>query len=236
MNKTFLFFAALLMLFCGAATVVTAYRLSQREAIASGNLGSIPDHLKKPDIPADELLTNYTLTERSGDKFESKELDGAVHVAGFFFSTCPSTCRAQNEALRTLHQQFGSKGVRFLSITVDPKKDTPATLSEYASLFGAHPTEWLFLTGNLDYTRRIGAEFYQMHVEEGVHMNRLAVVDKWGKLRGRFKWQEEIEVKKMNEMINTLLEETEPPKEEKAEFKPRESPDEEPEDDDGRVK
>jgi len=36
---------------------------------------------------------------------------------------------------------------RLVSITVDPEQDTPETLSEYATRFGADRERWLFLTG-----------------------------------------------------------------------------------------
>lgn len=35
-----------------------------------------------------------------------------------------------------------------LSITVDPKNDTPAVLKEYAESWGSNKTGWLYLTGD----------------------------------------------------------------------------------------
>ena len=37
--------------------------------------------------------------------------------------------------------------VEFVSITLDPKRDTPEVLNRYAQLFGADPAAWHFLTG-----------------------------------------------------------------------------------------
>jgi protein SCO1 len=38
--------------------------------------------------------------------------------------------------------------VEFVSITLDPKRDTPRVLRDYAALFGADPAAWHFLTGS----------------------------------------------------------------------------------------
>ena len=220
MNKALVFFTALIFLFGGFVVFFIAYRSGVGEVgageggdpgVVTKELGAVVDkqYMKTPpDVPADELVTDFILTNQNGELFSSHSLDGQVHVASFFFATCPATCRAQNEAMRELHRDYGRKGVKFLSITVDPENDSPDRLREYASLFGAKSDEWQFLTGDLLYTRRIGAEIYQMHVDKGVHTNRLAIVDKAGKLRGAFDWQDLTQVGKMRKLIDELLAET----------------------------
>ena len=42
---------------------------------------------------------------------------------------------------------FGSK-ITFVSITVDPERDTPEALKQYADNFGADLRGWAFLTGD----------------------------------------------------------------------------------------
>ena len=42
--------------------------------------------------------------------------------------------------------RFGAK-IAFVSITVDPERDTPDVLKEYAQAFGANFAGWSFLTG-----------------------------------------------------------------------------------------
>jgi protein SCO1/2 len=48
-----------------------------------------------------------------------------------------------------LGADFGSKIV-FISITVDPLRDTPQVLRDYANAYGANLNGWLFLTGDSD--------------------------------------------------------------------------------------
>jgi protein SCO1/2 len=48
-----------------------------------------------------------------------------------------------------LGPDFGTKIV-FVSITLDPERDTPQVLKEYAQAFGANLAGWTFLTGPPD--------------------------------------------------------------------------------------
>jgi cytochrome oxidase Cu insertion factor (SCO1/SenC/PrrC family) len=163
-----------------------------------------------PAAPA-EWMTEYTLTERSGKPFASTDLAGKVHVVNFFFSKCPTSCRQQTAAVKAIAEEYGPKGVVFLSITCDPANDTPATLALYAQEFSADPEQWLFLTGDLKYLRRVGAEMYFLPVDVGTHSEMLVVLDKWGQIRNRFSWKDAAQVGEMRQYLDELLAETERP-------------------------
>jgi protein SCO1/2 len=150
-------------------------------------------------------LTEYQLTERSGRKFRSEELKGKVHVVNFFFAKCPTSCRIQTAAVKGLHDEFGPKGVVFISITCDPENDTPVALAEYAKEFRADPKQWLFLTGDLPYIRRVGGEVYYLPVDKQTHSESLLLVDRQGKIHGRFSWKDATELAKMKQAMNDLL-------------------------------
>lgn len=222
------------MLIAGAVTIWFAQYLAARNRQAPVEVRKVGEapYLKAPPTNPDELLKDFTLTERSGQKFHSAEMKGTVWVTCFFFSRCPGSCRQQSELMRDLHAKYGRQGVRFASITCDPKHDSPATLREYAERLTAHPRQWLFLTGDLTYIRRIGAEYFGVFVQEQTHMDRLVIRDKWGVNRGRYRWKDEAELKKLHALLPQLLAETEPPPEKKPEPRPN------PEDDpnfDGRI-
>ena len=57
-----------------------------------------------------------------------------------------------------LGKDFGSK-VAFVSITVDPERDTPAVLKEYATAFEADLAGWSFLTGQPDAIRDVAHRY-----------------------------------------------------------------------------
>ncbi len=162
-------------------------------------------------IPGDEKpLSEFTLTERSGDEFHSGVLQGEVWVASFFFSQCPSACRMLNQGLQRLQEQRDLDEVKFVSITCDPDNDTPEVLREYAQLFRADPQRWFFCTGEFDYIKRIGTDMMKVAVDRQMHANHAIVIDRAGKVRGRFNVLEPHEVAAMKQKLQECLAEPAP--------------------------
>ncbi|MCH5375926.1 MAG: SCO family protein [Planctomycetes bacterium] len=159
-------------------------------------------------------IRDFTLTAGTGEEFRSQDLLGDVWVASFFFTTCASTCRAQNDMINHLHREFGGQGVKFVCITCDPETDTVERLSDYGKLYNADPDEWIFLTGDMTYIRRIGSERFDVPVDRRAHVDRLIVVDKAGEVRGKFNWHETGQVARLKALLSELLQESaEPAKE-----------------------
>ena len=153
----------------------------------------------------EEWLSKFELIERSGKTVKSEDLLGQPYIVSFFFSTCPSICVQQNQKLKELQEEFKGQGVRFVAISVDPETDTPERLREYATRFGASENQWLFMTGNLTYIRRVGAEIYQQPVKKKVHTERFILVDPDGKIEGMYSWPEPVQLKKLKKRIRELM-------------------------------
>lgn len=194
--------AGVLMLVTAAAS--QSNRPSRR--MAEINRAQSQAYLKPPQS-TEPILTRFTLTDRSGKSFDSRSLEGQVYVVNFFFASCPSVCRMQNGAVADLQKEFGDSGVKFLSITCDPEKDTPEALAKYAQLFNARPEQWYFLTGDLTYIRRIGAEMYSLAVDKNTHSERLVAVDRQGKIRGAWHWNNPEQMVEMKAELKKMLSE-----------------------------
>jgi len=162
-----------------------------------------------PVIDRGTSIDDFVLTERSGKSYSSEQLLGHVWVASFFFASCPTTCLQQNQTVQKLANTY--QDVHFVSITCDPESDTPARLQEYASSFQARPDQWVFLTGELNYIRMIGQDAFKVLVDKQTHSNRLLLVDKWGKVRGRFDWNDPRQLETLNKKIVELNQEKQPP-------------------------
>jgi protein SCO1/2 len=83
--------------------------------------------------------------------------------------------------------------VRLVSFTVDPERDTPEVLAEYARRFQADLERWLFLTGPKEPLYRLVGEGFRLAVEDGgpqagliTHSTRFVLVDQHGRIRGYY--------------------------------------------------
>ncbi|HIF31740.1 MAG TPA: SCO family protein [Planctomycetaceae bacterium] len=208
MNTSALKALAFLFVFIGAIAVYSGWVMPNRQT------GGTTRELSKtkPEGHDDDILTRWTLEECHGKTVHSEDLAGSVHVVSFFFATCPGSCNLQNIHLKAFAAQYGKKGVKFLSITTDPKTDSEANLLEYANRFGANRAHWYFLRSDeLIYLRRVGGEVYKVHVDLQTHMDRFVLVDKWGNLRLFCDWKNAESRSELLAKIDLLLDENEPP-------------------------
>lgn len=211
MSRAGVFWVALFVLFSGGMLIWGGWKNSRQSPTGHGEVLTVA---KDHDYgKGEKWIHDFTLTERSGRVFDSKELEGHVWVTSVFFATCPSLCRQQNQLVRELQQQFGDKGVRFLSITCDPANDTPERLREYARSFDADANRWLFVTApDLTYLRRVAGERFGIAVTGAQgHANQFTVIDKWGNNRGFFGWTDPVKMVELRRMLEELLVESEPP-------------------------
>jgi protein SCO1/2 len=88
-----------------------------------------------------------------------------------------------------LGQDFGER-IAFVSITVDPERDTPEVLKQYADTFGADLKGWAFLTGApgaiRDVIRRYGVFAAKNASGEVDHTFLTSIVDRNGMLRVQY--------------------------------------------------
>ncbi len=168
-----------------------------------------PVHPGKPERPTGDYdwMKTFELTERTGETVSSEELLGQPYIVSFFFTTCPGTCVQQNQKLKELQDEFEGQGIRFVAISCDPVTDTPEALREYAARFGADKDQWLFMTGELDYIRRVGAEIYLVGVEEKFHTEKFILVDATGEVEGHYTWGDERQFKLLRKTIGEMIEE-----------------------------
>src|SRR5258708_26022127 len=101
----------------------------------------------KPASPVYGSVPAFQLTDQSGASFSSAALDGRVWVADFFFTNCPGPCPRMSSQMHQVQTALEETDARMVSMTIDPDRDTPPALSEYARHFEAKRGVWYFLTG-----------------------------------------------------------------------------------------
>jgi protein SCO1/2 len=128
---------------------------------------------RAPSSPGEALgqhgvLPDFSLVERSGRLLRRADLAGTPWLADFVYTHCEGSCSLLSARMARLHHRVGDR-VPLVSFSVDPARDTPQALRDYADRFGASTTGWLFVTGDVAELRNL--------IARGFH---LAVVDPAG--------------------------------------------------------
>lgn len=143
-------------------------------------------------------VPEFTLTERQGRPVSNTEFEGKVWIASFVFTRCTGPCPQVTATMTRLQSELNvanSDTIRLVTFTVDPDRDTPDELKDYAKKFQADPTKWLFLTGPEEKIHHLLKDGFKVSAQrsknpkpgdEFDHSSRIAVVDKAGNIRGYF--------------------------------------------------
>ncbi len=103
--------------------------------------------------PANYNVPDITLVDTNGHNVSLREQlnDRSAIILNFIYTTCTTICPVMSATFQQVQEQLGAdqKGVRLVSISIDPENDTPAKLKAYASKFQAGP-QWTMLTGSLE--------------------------------------------------------------------------------------
>jgi protein SCO1/2 len=96
-------------------------------------------------FPNVELITQDGVRVRFYDDL----IKDKVVLINFMFTTCADVCPRATENLSKVASGLGDRlerEVRMISVTVDPKRDTPQVLKQYAQKHRTGPG-WYFVTG-----------------------------------------------------------------------------------------
>lgn len=111
-------------------------------------------------------LPDFSLIDQGRRPVTLADLRGKVWIANFIYTYCTDTCPLQSARLSKLQDDFaGERDLRLVSITVDPERDTPKVLTEYAARYGADPERWLFLTGEKQAIYALAQQGFYLSVE-----------------------------------------------------------------------
>ena len=111
-------------------------------------------------------VPDFSFTNQLGQKVSWKDLmyqrndstiEGKIVVIDFFFTHCPTICPTMTRNMKLLRDNIKSNDaagnreadfVQFLSVSVDPERDSVSELKKWADRFQINPQNWWLLTGN----------------------------------------------------------------------------------------
>jgi len=138
-------------------------------------------------LPVYSTIPEFSLTAQTGKPFQSStELKGRVWIANFIFTTCSGPCPRMTSQMSQVQKGLaGLEGVKLVSFTVDPARDTPEALAAYAARFGAQRDRWFFLTGAPETLDHLSRKAFLLGSVDGRldHSTRFVLVDQQGRVR-----------------------------------------------------
>ncbi|MDM3870097.1 SCO family protein [Porticoccus sp. W117] len=78
---------------------------------------------------------------------ELSEMAGEPLLLSFFFTSCPYACPMQTANLRQAQKNLPEQvkeGTRFVSISIDPKRDSVKKIDTFAKRHGVDDSHWFF--------------------------------------------------------------------------------------------
>ncbi len=162
------------------------------------------------------------LVNQLGDTVSLYNRQGKIIILDFFFTSCGSICPKLTNNMSKLQHSFSRGGdmrkkvdtsiVQFMSISVDPNRDSVAAIRDYGNKMGVIADNWWLLTGNRDSIYKFA--FDEMKVDsfsqepvnpDFVHTSRLILIDKKMQVRGYYNGLDSTSLLKLAKDVGYLM-------------------------------
>ncbi len=147
-------------------------------------------------------LPDYTFTNQLGKKVSLYDLDSQILVINFFFTRCPTICPSLTENMKKLQDGIHKPGrvgdltadfIHFISLSVDPERDSVEALKKWADRFQVDPENWWLLTGSKKEIYDLSINDLKLAAVDGqnvdtsfIHTDRFVLVDRNKIIRGYY--------------------------------------------------
>lgn len=150
------------------------------------------------DVPVLSQLPNFTLVDQNEQVFSRSTMEGGIWVSAFVFTHCRSTCPRLTAHMKGLQARLADlPGVHFVSVSVDPRNDTPEVIKAYMVKNELDERNWYFVTGEEDAIRSVVVDGFRVGLgdeestaqgaEEIMHSNSFVLVDDQARVRGYYR-------------------------------------------------
>ncbi len=150
-------------------------------------------------------IAPFQFVDQDSTVVTNADFAGKIYVADFFFTTCRTICPImKTQMLRVYEATEEMPEVLLLSHTIDPEWDTVALLHDFAKRLGVDSKRWHFVTGVKDSIYKIAqTSYYATALEDRtepdgfIHSGAFLLVDKRGRIRGKYDGTKEKDVNRL---------------------------------------
>lgn len=144
-------------------------------------------------MPVIAVLPAPALMDQDGQAFNRESLEAKLWVTSFIFTHCRATCPRLVAQMKTLQGRLADlSNVRFLSVSVDPRNDTPEVIKAYMVQNDLDERSWRFVTGTEEAVEDFVVGGFKVGYgrtrwsTELTHSNSFALVDDQARIRGYY--------------------------------------------------
>ena len=158
-------------------------------------------------------VKNIKFTNQLGTQVSLDDLKGKVIVLNFFFTSCPSICPGLTRNMKRLQDSYKKNDniVQFISVSVDPERDSVPKLRAFADRYNANHDSWWFVTGDkkeiYDFAlKEIKASIADVNVDTAfVHTENFFMLDTNRIVRGWYNGFDTLKLAQLAKDIPTVM-------------------------------
>ncbi|NND27481.1 MAG: SCO family protein [Myxococcales bacterium] len=150
------------------------------------------------DIPVLGQLPKFSLVDQNEQTFDRASMEDRLSVSAFVFTHCRSSCPRITAHMKGLQSRLSDvSSVQFVSVSVDPRNDTPEVIKAYMTKNELDESNWRFVTGEEEVIRRVVVDGFRVGLgdadskaagaEEIMHSNSFVLVDQEAQVRGYYR-------------------------------------------------
>ncbi|MFC1555878.1 SCO family protein [candidate division KSB1 bacterium] len=178
-----------------------------------GSIAAVVIHLGASSLTNLDVLGNvdeFAFTSQEGELFGTTQMQGKISIVDFIFTNCRSACPVMTPNMAQLYEAFKNSGiVQFVSISVDPERDTEEVLKQYAKDHGVTNDAWAFLRADINEVIKLSERIFMLaaaNLPMG-HSTKFVLVDENLKIRGYFDGMNDESVAVLKDHITALAKE-----------------------------
>ncbi len=150
------------------------------------------------DVPVLGQLPEFSLVDQNAEAFDRNTMEGNLWVSAFVFTHCRSTCPRITAHMKGLQSRLSDvPSAHFVSVSVDPRNDTPEVIKAYMTKNELDESNWRFVTGEEEAIRHVVVDGFRVGLgdadskaagaEDIMHSNSFVLVDDNARVRGYYR-------------------------------------------------
>jgi protein SCO1/2 len=168
-------------------------------------------------------VKDFSLTNQEGKTVTWDSLRGKIVIMDFFFTHCPTICPGLTRNMKRMAESINNgervgdrtnKQVQFISMSIDPERDSVPRLKYWADRFQINPGQWWLLTGPKKEIYDIILHEIKIPVEDGegvdsnfAHTDHFVLIDSNRYVRGYYHGLDSVSLAQLsNDLILLTLE------------------------------